>query len=205
MLSQGTRRGALVDVVITRGAIASTQRGQRVASVAREAALAVLGVVALAISAHIIIPLPFTPVPVTGQTFAVLLLGAAYGARRGVASVVLYLLAGAAGLPVFAAVAGAASYGYLIGFAVAAFIVGWLADRGWGRGLPTSIAAMLVGEVAIYACALPWLARFVGWNHVIALGLTPFLVGDAYKLVAAALLLPAAWLATRRIIGEEPR
>lgn len=205
MLSQGTRRGALVDVVITRGAAASTQRGQRVVSVARETALAVLGVLALAVSAHIIIPLPFTPVPVTGQTFAVLLLGAAYGARRGVASVVLYLLAGVAGLPVFAAVAGAASYGYLIGFAVAAFIVGWLADRGWGRGLPTSIAAMLVGEVAIYACALPWLARFVGWNHVIALGLTPFLVGDAYKLVAAALLLPAAWLVTRRIIGEEPR
>ncbi len=205
MLSQGTRRGALVDVVLARGAADSAQRGHVTATMAREVALAVLGVVALAISAHIIIPLPFTPVPVTGQTFAVLLLGAAYGARRGVASVALYLLAGAAGLPVFAAVAGAASYGYLIGFAVAAFIVGWLADHGWGRGLPTSSAAMLVGEVAIYACALPWLARFVGWNHVVALGLTPFLIGDAYKLVAAALLLPAAWLVTRRIIGEERR
>lgn len=205
MLSQGFRRGALVDVVVARGALAGARRGRLAANVARETALAVAGVVALALSAAVIIPLPFTPVPVTGQTFAVLLLAAAYGARRGLASVALYLIAGAVGLPVFAAVASAASYGYLAGFALAALVVGWLADRGWGRALPTSIAAMLAGEIAIYACALPWLARFVGWNHVIALGLTPFLIGDAYKLAAAALLLPAAWLATRRVIGEEPR
>ncbi|HZC06982.1 MAG TPA: biotin transporter BioY [Ktedonobacterales bacterium] len=205
MLSQGFQRGALVDVFVARGALAGAQRGRLAANMAREAALAVAGVVALALSAHVIIPLPFTPVPVTGQTFAVLLLAAAYGARRGLASVALYLIAGMAGLPVFATAASAASYGYLVGFALAALVVGWLADRGWGRALPTSIAAMLAGEIAIYACALPWLARFVGWSHVIALGLTPFLIGDTFKLVAAALLLPAAWLATRRVIGEEPR
>jgi biotin transport system substrate-specific component len=170
---------------------------------AREAVLLGAGVVTLALCAHVIIPLPFTPVPVTGQTFGVLLLAAAYGMRRGLATIALYLLAGAAGLPVFAPGANIASYGYLAGFALAAIVVGWLAERGWGRTLPTAIAAMLAGEVAIYACGLAWLARFVGWNAVFAMGLYPFLIGDAYKLVAAALLLPAAWLVTRRTLGQE--
>jgi biotin transport system substrate-specific component len=203
MLSQGTQRGALADALVAR----QTAKGQPtiVSRVAREATLAVAGVVALALSAHVIIPLPFTPVPITGQTFAVLLLAAAYGARRGLASVTLYLLAGAMGLPVFAAVPGSASYGYLAGFMVAAVLVGWLADRGWGRTLLTSIIAMLAGEVAIYACGLLWLARFVGWGQVIGLGLAPFVIGDVIKLSAAALLLPAAWLATRRALGQEPR
>ncbi|HEY7849776.1 MAG TPA: biotin transporter BioY [Ktedonobacterales bacterium] len=208
MLSQGTQRGALVDVFVARGAVANSgaRRGRAaLAQAGREAALAVIGVVALALSAHVIIPLPFTPVPITGQTFAVLLLAAAYGAPRGLASVALYLLAGAAGLPVFAAVPGVASYGYLVGFALAALVVGWLAQRGWGRSFPTSIAALVAGEVAIYTCGLLWLARFVGWGQVIALGLTPFLIGDALKLLAAALLLPAAWFATRRLLGEESR
>ncbi|HEY7974279.1 MAG TPA: biotin transporter BioY, partial [Ktedonobacterales bacterium] len=99
MLSQGTQRGALVDVFVARGAVANSGawRGRAaLAQAGREAALAVIGVVALALSAHVIIPLPFTPVPITGQTFAVLLLAAAYGAPRGLASVALYLLAGAA-------------------------------------------------------------------------------------------------------------
>lgn len=201
MLSQGTQRGTLVDALVTR----RTTDGQTavVSRVAREAALALVGVTLLALSAHIIIPLPFSVVPITGQTFAVLLLAAAYGARRGLASVALYLLAGAAGLPVFAAVPGIASYGYLAGFALAAVIVGWLAQRGWDRTLATSIAAMLAGEVAIYACGLLWLARFVGWGQVLAQGLAPFVVGDILKLLAAALLLPAAWLATRHTLGQE--
>jgi biotin transport system substrate-specific component len=206
MLSQVNRRGALVDVLVARGAVADAQPGRAaLATVAREAALAVVGVVALTLSAYVIIPLPYTPVPITGQTFAVLLLAAAYGARRGLASVALYLLAGAAGLPVFAAVPGIASYGYLAGFALAAVAVGWLAQRGWDRTFPLSIAAMLAGEVAIYLCGLLWLARFVGWGHVIALGLIPFLLGDSLKLLAAALLLPAVWFGTRRILGQEPR
>jgi len=211
MLSQGTQRGALVDVFVTRGATTAdappaTQPGRAMLGrAAREAALAVVGVVALALSAHVIIPLPFTPVPITGQTFAVLLLAAAYGAPRGLASVALYLLAGAAGLPVFAAASGVYTDGYLAGFALAALVVGWLAQRGWDRAFPTAIAAMLAGEIAIDACGLLWLARFVGWGHVVALGLTPFIVGDALKLLAAALLLPAAWFATRRILGREPR
>lgn len=219
MLSQGTQRGALVDALMARQA--SGKRTGVASRVAREATLALAGVALLALSARIVIPLPhtilltlpfdfiirvpFSVVPITGQTFAVLLLAAAYGARRGLASVALYLLAGAAALPVFAAAASVASYGYLGGFALAAVVVGWLADRGWGRTLATSIAAMLVGEVAIYACGLLWLARFVGWDAVIAQGLAPFVIGDALKLLAAALLLPAAWVVTRRALGQEPR
>lgn len=205
MRSQVNQRGALVDVLVARGS-AQSQTGQlSLATVAREAALAIVGVVALALSAHIIIPLPFTPVPITGQTFAVLLLAAAYGARRGLASVALYLGAGVAGLPVFAAIPGIATYGYLAGFALAAVVVGWLSERGWDRTLPASIGAMLAGEVAIFACGMLWLSRFVGWGHVIAFGLTPFIIGDTLKLLAAALLAPAAWLATRRLLGQESR
>ncbi len=200
MSIQQQRRGALVDVLVAR----PSQPAAPVVA-AREVALAALGVILLALSARVIIPLPFTPVPITGQTFMVLLLAAAYGWRRGLATVTLYLLAGVAQLPVFAAVPGVATYGYLVGFALAAVVVGWLAERGWDRSLLTSILAMLAGEVAIYACGLSWLAHFVGWSNVIAFGLAPFLIGDILKLLAAALLAPAAWYATRRALGQEPR
>jgi biotin transport system substrate-specific component len=204
MPSGSAQRGALVDSISS-----SLVSGARTRSVPatwlREAALAVAGVALLALSARVIIPLPITPVPVTGQTFAVLLLAAAYGARRGLATVALYILAGIAGLPVFAAIPGAASYGYIAGFALAALVVGWLAERGWDRTIPHSIVAMLAGEAAIYLCGLVWLARFVGWGNVIALGLTPFLIGDALKLLAAALLLPATWRAVRATSGQEAR
>jgi biotin transport system substrate-specific component len=152
-----------------------------------------------ALMAHLSIPLPFTPVPITGQTFAVLLCGALLGARLGTASMLLYITEGAAGLPVFApGVKGAATYGYLAGFVVAAFVVGWLADRGWTRDLPHAIAAMVLGEVAIYAFGLLWLARFVPASQVLALGLFPFLIGDAIKLAMAAAVLPAGWRLSRR-------
>jgi len=143
--------------------------------------------------AHIAIPLPFTPVPITGQTFAVLLCGALLGARLGTASMLAYLAEGIVGLPVFATAPGAASYGYLAGFVVAAFVVGWLADRGWTKNLPRTVTAMIAGEVAIYIFGLAWLARFVPVSQVLALGLFPFLIGDAIKLIAAAAVLPAGW------------
>ena len=204
MLSGTTQRGALVDVLSSNQA-----EDARAPSAAtrwiREAALAVAGVTLLALSARLIIPLPFTPVPVTGQTCGVLLLAAAYGARRGLATVALYILAGVAGLPVFAAIPGVASYGYIAGFALAAIVVGWLAEHGWDRTLPRSLVAMLAGEVAILLCGMVWLARFVGWGNVIALGLTPFLAGDVLKLLAAALLLPAAWGVVRATLGREAR
>jgi len=133
--------------------------------------------------AHIAIPLPFTPVPITGQTFAVLLCGALLGARLGTASMLAYIAEGMLGLPVFAVAPGAASYGYLAGFVVAAFVVG--------------VVAMVAGEIAIYVFGLLWLARFVPASSVLGLGLFPFLIGDAIKLAAAAAVLPAGWRLSR--------
>ncbi|WIG62059.1 MAG: Substrate-specific component BioY of biotin ECF transporter [Ktedonobacterales bacterium] len=163
-------------------------------SLARTSALVLGSVALLAIGAHLEIPLK--PVPITGQTFGVLLLAAALGWRRGFAAVALYVALGTAGLPVFAITSTVVTYGYLIGFAAAALVVGWLSERGWDRSLLTSIPAMLAGEVAIYACGLPWLAHFIGWQGAVTFGLTPFLVGDSLKLLAAALALPLAWRLT---------
>jgi biotin transporter BioY len=149
------------------------------------------------VMAHIAIPLPFTPVPITGQTFAVLLCGALLGARLGTAAMLAYITEGLVGLPVFAAAPGSFSYGYLAGFVAAALVVGWFADRGWTRDLPLTIVAMLAGEVAIYFFGLLWLAHFVPADKVLDLGLYPFLIGDAIKLVAAALVVPAGWRLSR--------
>jgi biotin transporter BioY len=138
--------------------------------------------------AHLVIPLPFTPVPVTGQTFGVLLTGAVLGSRLGTATLLAYVVEGTAGLPVFAAgTHGPATYGYLAGFVAAAFVVGWLVEHGWDRNAPRLLAAMVAGEVAIYVFGLLWLARFVPASKVLAFGLFPFLLGDAVKLVAAAI------------------
>lgn len=168
------------------------------------ALLAVGGTLLLALSAQVAVPLPFSPVPVTGQTFAVLLIGAALGARLGAATVLLYLGEGAAGLPVFtpgatigvARLAGPTG-GYLAGFAVAAFVVGRLAERGWDRRVLSAALAMLAGEAVIYAIALPWLARFVPAERLLDAGLWPFVAGDLYKLALAALALPVAWRIAR--------
>ena len=143
-------------------------------------------------------------VPITGQTFAVLLSGAVLGFKRGTASMLVYLGAGVVGLPVFApegAIAGA-SRGYLIGFVLAAAIVGYLVERGWGRNPLKLLAAMFMGEVAIYAVGLPWLALYVPGNKVLEWGLTPFIPGDAIKMVMAALAVPTAWAGIGKIKGE---
>lgn len=165
--------------------------------------LVLAGSALIALAAQVRIPLPFSPVPVTGQTFAVLLVAAALG-RLGLASVIAYLIEGAIGLPVFAGgTFGVATIvgptgGYLIGFALAAAIVGSAAERGWDRHLLTALAAMLLGEVAIYLCGLPWLARFVPAGRVFDLGLFPFIPGDLFKMVLVALALPGAWRLVRR-------
>ena len=192
-----------VSLLVIIGMLAFTRLG--LARWLIEALFALGGVALLAASAQLTIHLPFTPVPFTGQTFAVLLIGAAYGLRRGLSAVILYLTVGTIGLPFFAAVVGAASYGYLIGFAVAVVIVGWLAEHGWDRNLFTSILAMLAGEVAIFACGMAWLAQFVGWNNVVADGLIPFLIGDTIKLLAAAVALPLAWFVVGRARGQSAR
>jgi len=164
--------------------------------------LVLAGSALIALAAQVRIPLPFSPVPVTGQTFAVLLVAAALG-RLGLGSVIAYLIEGAAGLPVFAGgTFGVATIvgptgGYLIGFALAAALVGSAAERGWDRHLATALAAMLLGEVAIYACGLAWLARFPLPVPLLDAGLLPFIPGDVVKMVLAALALPSAWRLVR--------
>jgi biotin transporter BioY len=137
-------------------------------------------------------------VPITGQTFAVLLSGALLGSRRGALSQIFYLLGGLAGIPWFARGGGIAylmspTFGYIIGFVLAAFVVGFLCERGLDRKIETAILAMLVGNVLIYFPGLLWLARFVGWGKVLAVGLYPFIIGDTIKLLLAASILPLGW------------
>lgn len=164
-----------------------------------DAGLVVAGSALVGLAAQAEVRLPFTPVPLTGQTFAVLLVGALLGARRGALAMLAYLAEGAAGMPVFAGgAAGAGALlgptgGYLLGFVPAAFVTGALAERGWDRRVLTTWAAMALGSATIFLCGLPWLAQFVGWDRVFAMGLAPFLVGDVIKQVLAALALPAAW------------
>jgi biotin transport system substrate-specific component len=170
---------------------------------ARNAALIVGGSLFVAAMAQIRIPLPFTPVPLTGQTFAVLVVGAALGARKGAASLLLYFLMGLSGLPVFAggtggpAVVVGPTAGYLVGFIAAAALTGMLAARGFDRRIPSALVAFLAGEAIIYLFGVAWLSTFLGLQRAIQAGLLPFLIGDALKLAAAALILPAAWKITK--------
>lgn len=165
-----------------------------------DAALVLAGSLLIALSAQVAILLPFSPVPVTGQTLAVLLVGALLGSRRGSLAVMTYIAQGLVGLPVFAGGAfGLARLfgptgGYLIGFVAAAYLVGLLAERGWDRRVLTTAAAMALGNVVIYAIGALWLAPFVGGlDKALAAGVLPFIPGDLLKIGAAALLLPAGW------------
>lgn len=170
--------------------------------VLRAAVLAVLGSLILWASAKIHIP--FWPVPMTMQTFAVLVLGAAYGWRLGSATVILYLAEGAMGLPVFSGtpergigivyMAGPTG-GYLIGFVAAAAFVGWLAERGWDRSLWRMLIAMTVGHALVFLFGLAWLASLIGFEQAIAAGLTPFWTATVLKTALAAAVLPLAWRA----------
>jgi biotin transport system substrate-specific component len=172
----------------------------------------VVGFAALtAAAAQLSFHLPWTPVPITGQTFAVLASGTVLGVRRGGLSQLLYVAVGALGAPVYASGAGGwaaatgATGGYLIGFVLAAALVGALADRRQDRALLTSIPAMLAGSAVIYALGVPWLAWKLGVSgtKAVELGMAPFLIGDAVKLLAAGALAPGAWRFVRRTRGEE--
>jgi biotin transport system substrate-specific component len=161
-----------------------------------QAILAAAGSVLVALSARLVIPLPFTPVPITAQTLAVLMLAGLLG-RRGAASVALYLCAGALGLPIFAGSLGGLARltgptgGYLLGFVVAAYVAGWLAERSGGHWLRL-LGALLAGQACIYACGLLWLSRFLPPAQLPLAGLYPFLPGDLFKLVAALVLVSRA-------------
>lgn len=174
----------------------------------RHLALILLGALLIALGAQVSFVIPGTPVPVTGQTFGVLVAGGALGFRRGIASAVLYVALGIVGLPLFALGGTGPSVlfgvlgGYLIGFVLAAAIVGRLAELGWDRNLAGSIGAMVLGEVAIYAVAVPWLAvaGSLSLGDAVAKGMTPFLLGDAVKMLLAAGAFPVAWW----IVGRRP-
>ncbi len=165
-----------------------------------------------AAAAQVSFSLGFTPVPLTGQTFAVLLAGGALGSQRGAASQLLYVAMGAIGLPFYSdakggwEVATGSTAGYLVGFIVAAYFVGWLAERGQDRQLATSISAFVAGSVIIYTLGAGWLAydlgipltAEIGEPSAIAYGVAPFVVGDILKALLAGALLPAAWRLTKR-------
>ena len=168
---------------------------------ARNLTLAFAGAILLTLSAKFAVP--FYPVPLTMQTFAVLGIGMVYGSRLGAFTVLLYLFAGAAGLPVFAgtpekgiglAYMMGPTGGYLAGFVLAAMLTGWLAERGWDRKISTTFLAMVAGNAVIYLFGIVWLGSIVGWDKpVFAWGMTPFLVGDLFKIILAMIVVPGAW------------
>ena len=167
----------------------------------RNVTLALAGSLALWLSAKL--QVPFYPVPITMQTFVVLMIGTAFGWRLGAATVALYLAQGALGLPVFAgtpekgigiAYMVGPTGGYLVGYVAAAALCGFLASRGWDRRISTTALSMLLGNIVIYAFGLAWLGTVVGWDKpVLAWGLIPFVPGDLVKIALAAVLLPQAW------------
>ena len=164
---------------------------------AYEMILVLTGTALLALSAKVQISM--WPVPVTAQTFAVLLVGALFGAKRGTATVLVYISEGALGLPVFAGPVAGLAYmsgptgGYLSGFIAAAWIVGRLAERGWDRRFSTTVAAMTLGTAAIFVCGMAWLATLLEPAQVLVAGLIPFVPGAIVKIVLAAALLPSGW------------
>ncbi|MFF7458986.1 biotin transporter BioY [Kitasatospora sp. NPDC008115] len=172
--------------------------GTRLGAQARDLALVAGGAALTGLAAQLSVNVPGSPVPVTGQTFAALLVGTALGTRRGIASLGLYLLAGMAGVPWFAEGSSGwsmPSFGYAIGFVLAAGLVGALARRGADRSPARTAAAMVLGSLAIYAVGVPYLAFAldVPLARAAELGLYPYLVGDALKAALAAGALPLAW------------
>ncbi|MCT4557334.1 MAG: biotin transporter BioY [Pelagimonas sp.] len=172
----------------------------------KQAALVILGIAALAVAAKIKVPM--WPVPITMGTFAVLTIGAAYGPRLGLATILGYMLVGALGYDVFAGSSAekfgleymmGGTGGYLVGYVLATLALGSLARAGWDRSAPKMAGAMLIGNALIYVPGLIWLGMLYGWDKpILEWGLTPFLVGDAIKLALAAVLLPAVW----KLVGK---
>jgi len=162
-------------------------------------ALVIGGSLLIGLCAQVKILLPFSPVPITGQTFAVLMIGTLLGARRGSLCVLAYIVQGLMGLPVFALGGGFAvligpTGGYLVGFIPAAYITGLLARKGWDRRIGTTVLLMVLGNIVIYAFGLLWLCCLMGVNKVVpAVGLYPFVVNDLLKIALAAAVLPSGW------------
>ena len=179
---------------------------RRTASFLRLFVLIAIGSALLTISAKI--QVPFWPVPLTMQTFVVLVIGMAYGWRLGAVTVLVYLAEGAFGLPVFAgtpekgiglAYMMGPTGGYLVGFVIAAAAVGWLAEREWDRHPISTAVAMVIGNLLIYLLGVAWLTSLIGAEKAFKFGLAPFLAGDALKILLATAILPISWRLMRRI------
>jgi biotin transport system substrate-specific component len=172
-------------------------------SIARDVAMVIGGAIVTGLAAQIAFPVPGSPVPITGQTFAALLVGASLGWQRGATSMLLYLIAGVAGVPWFqgGASGAPASLGYVVGFVFAGALVGTLAGRGGDRTPLRTVGTMIIGSLVIYAFGIPWLMAATGLSlsKALAVGVVPFLLGDALKVALAAGLLPAGWALVRRL------
>jgi biotin transport system substrate-specific component len=185
---------AVLDNRILRGRVAANIAG------------IIAGSAIIAIAAQIAIPIPFSPVPLTLQPLAVLMVGVVLGSGRGAAAASLYLLEGAAGLPVFAQGHGGALWligptaGYLYSYPLAAFIAGWFSERGWGSTTLRAICGMLVALAIIYLGGWSWIAQFSGPRRAFELGVAPFVLADVVKVVLGAAMLPYA----QRLISREP-
>ncbi|MGR3322962.1 MAG: biotin transporter BioY [Pseudooceanicola sp.] len=198
---------AMTDRVLTEAFGPAEGTGLRI----KQAILVVAGIALLAIMAKIKIAVPPSPVAVNMGTFAVLTIGAAYGPRLGLTTILGYMLIGALGFDVFqsstAELSGidymmGSTGGYLVGYVLATVLLGMLARRGWDRSVLLMALAMLLGNVLLYVPGLLWLGELHGWDKpIFAWGLTPFVIGDAMKLALAALLLPAAWKLVGRARG----
>jgi biotin transport system substrate-specific component len=196
MTIQLSSRVALIDRVVPR-------------TVVNDFAQIASGAVLTAYAAQLVIPM--WPVPVTAQTFAVLLVGSVLGATRGAISLITYFSLGAVGLPVFSAATSLSfgpTFGYLLGFVAAASVVGWLSERGWHKSVSGVIGSFAIANAVIYLFGLPWLAFALGnlgvANDITAVataGLVPFIAGDVLKMILAAALLPLAW----KFLGKKPR
>jgi biotin transport system substrate-specific component len=182
--------------------------GGGISPLLRHVLLVALGAVVIYLTARIYFTIPPNPVPYTMQNFGVLLVGGALGFRRGALAAALYLAIGVIGIPAFAegrggiSVIWGATGGYLVGFVLAAALVGWLAEHGWDRRLGGSIGATALGTAVIYALGVPWLAVSTGMGPGAAIenGLVPFLFVDTLKLLGVALVFPAAWW----VVGRRP-
>ena len=172
-------------------------------SAVRNVLLVVAGSALIGLCAQLYVYLPGNPVPITGQTFAVLFVAAGLGLARGVSATILYAVAGLLGVPWFAQGSSglvSATFGYILGFILASAVVGYLAERGWTSRAWRTAVVMIIGNAVIYAVGVTWLKTATGmeWGKAISLGLTPFLLGDAIKIALAAGAFTAAWAIIRR-------
>jgi biotin transport system substrate-specific component len=177
---------------------------EKISAIIYDSLVILCGSLWVALSARISIYLPFSPVPITGQTFAVLMLGALFGSRRGGLTMLAYLAEGLMGLPVFTAGVGLAAIfgptgGYLVGFVFAAYLVGRLAERGWDRRILTTIAAMIIGDAVLLTFGSAWLSFLTSVKTAFIAGFVSFIPGDLLKIAIAAFTLPAGWKLLERL------